>query len=63
MEINPRRRRKQQRGERRYLPWCPKRENIVFYFLGGDATFFLPLSDNPCSNTGFGFPNKSALKH
>lgn len=61
--INPRQRRKNQRGERRCSSWCPKRENIVFYFLGGDATFFLPLSDDPCSNTGSGFPNKSGLKN
>lgn len=62
-EINPRQRRKNQRGERRCIFWCPKRENIVFYFLGGEATFFLSLSVNPCSNTGSGFPSKSGLKN
>lgn len=35
----------------------------MFYFLGGDATFFLSLSVNPCSTTGSGFPDKGGLKN
>lgn len=36
---------------------------VVFYFLGGEATLLVPLSVNPCSNTGSGFPNESGLKN
>lgn len=42
-EINPRQRRKNQRGERHCIAWCLEPRKSVFYFLGGDATFFCPF--------------------
>lgn len=33
----------------------------VFYFLGGKAALHVPLSANPCSNTGSVFPTKPLI--